>query len=78
LTEKFALMVVKSLWSLLSPLKNLLPTGSGVCAVNIKPLVDQVVHKIKKKVADDRQLAAARGVPSPSLFGEESALARTA
>lgn len=49
--------------------QELLPAGSGVCAVNIKPLVDQVVYKIKKKVADGRQLAAARGVPSLLFLG---------
>jgi hypothetical protein len=49
--------------------QELLPTGSGVCAVNVKPLVDQVVHKIKKKVADGRQLALARGIPSLLFLG---------
>ncbi len=49
--------------------QELLPAVTGVHAVGVKPLVDQVVYKIKKKVAAGRQLAVARGIPSLLFFG---------
>lgn len=49
--------------------QELIPSGSGAYAVDIKPFIDQVVYKIRKKVADGRQLATAKRIPSLLVLG---------
>jgi hypothetical protein len=49
--------------------QELLPTLSDVRYVNVRPCVEQVIYKIRKKVAEGRQLALARGVPSLLFLG---------
>jgi len=49
--------------------QELLPTRPGVHAVNIKPLVKQIIYKIQKKVAGGRQLAVTMGIPSLLFLG---------
>jgi hypothetical protein len=49
--------------------QELLTFQPGVSAVAISPLVKQVVDKIRKKVAEGRQLAAAKCVPSLLFLG---------
>jgi len=49
--------------------QELLPPGSGIYWVDVEQFVGQVVHKIRKKAADGRQLALARGIPSLLFLG---------
>lgn len=49
--------------------QELLRSEPGVFAVPVEPFIDQVVCKIRKKVASGRQLALARGNPSILFIG---------
>jgi len=49
--------------------QELLLDTPGVHAGDVNALLDQVIHKITKKVADGRQLALAQGVPTILVFG---------
>ena len=49
--------------------QELLPPGPGVYFGDPKHLVNQVVLKIRRKVAEGRQLALARGIPSLLFVG---------
>ena len=52
--------------------QEILSPGPGVRAVDVEPFVRQVTDKIKKKVADGRQLALSRGDPSILFLGRNS------
>lgn len=49
--------------------KELLSAEPGVHFGDVESMVDQVVSKVRKKVAEGRQLALARGVPSLLVIG---------
>ena len=52
--------------------QEILSPEPGVRAVDVEPLVRQVIDKVRKKVADGRQLALSRGNPSILFLGRNS------